>query len=71
MIEGILDWTLLVNTSVLAVVRQTYNNCSKHCDSYVDKVEYLDLLYSNTNFDKIKGFEVRRAPYMDVGLETV
>ena len=56
MVEGILDWTLLINTSVLAVLRQVYNSSQKYSDNYVDKVAYLDLVYSSISFDKIKGF---------------
>ena len=50
-----MDWTLLISASVLSVLRQTYNSCPKYCDYYVNKLEYLDALYSNPNFEKIKG----------------
>lgn len=71
MVEGDLEWTLLVSSSVLTVLRQTFNSCPRYSESYVNKLEYLDSIYSNSNFEKIKGLDVRRSPYMDVGLETV
>lgn len=45
-----MDLTLLLNTSILLLLRQVYNNSPKYCDHYVDKLEYLDGIYENSGF---------------------
>lgn len=71
MVEGNLECTLLLNTSILLLLRQVFNNCPKYCGHYVDKLEYLDGVYESQGFEKVRNCEVRRAPYNDINMETV
>ena len=71
MVEGNLDVTLLLNTSILTLLRQVYNNSPKYFTHYVDKLQYLDGVYGSLQFNKIKNCEVRRAPYLDINMQTV